>query len=39
MHLLVVPGQRFSQLLDEVPGLPLVVMRDLAAILRSHGHA
>jgi len=38
MHLLVVPAQRFTQLLDEVPGLPLAIMRDLAAMLRSHGH-
>lgn len=38
MHLLVVPGNRFAQLLEEVPGLPVVIMRDLAAILRSLGH-
>lgn len=38
MHLLVVPGNRFAQLLEEVPGLPIVIMRDLAAILRSVGH-
>jgi CRP-like cAMP-binding protein len=37
MHLLVVPGNRFAQLLEEVPGLPVVIMRDLAAILRSLG--
>jgi len=37
MEVLVVPGNRFSQLLEEVPGLPVVIMRDLAAILRSLG--
>lgn len=37
LHLLVVPQNRFAQLLEEVPGLPVVIMRDLAAILRSHG--
>lgn len=37
MQVLVVQGNRFAQLLDEVPGLPLVIMRDLAAILRSLG--
>lgn len=37
MHLMVVPGNRFAQLLEEVPGLPVVIMRDLAAILRSLG--
>jgi CRP/FNR family transcriptional regulator, cyclic AMP receptor protein len=37
MHVLVVPGNRFAQLLEEVPGLPVVIMRDLAAILRSLG--
>ena len=39
LHLLVVPGNRFAQLLEEVPGLPVVIMRDLAAILRSLGHS
>jgi CRP/FNR family transcriptional regulator, cyclic AMP receptor protein len=38
MHLLVVPGQRFMPLLDEVPGLPAVIMRDLAHRLRTLGH-
>lgn len=37
LHLLVVPGNRFAQLLEEVPGLPVVIMRDLAAILRNLG--
>lgn len=37
MDLLVIPGNRFAQLLEEVPGLPVVIMRDLAAILRSLG--
>ncbi len=37
MNLLVIPGNRFAQLLEEVPGLPVVIMRDLAAILRSLG--
>lgn len=38
MHLLVVPGNRFESLLDEVPGLPVVIMRDLAHRLRNLGH-
>ncbi len=38
MQLLVVPGNRFAQLLEEVPGLPVVIMRDLASILRQHNH-
>ncbi len=38
MQLMVVPGNRFAQLLEEVPGLPVVIMRDLAAILRQHNH-
>ncbi|MFN0028232.1 MAG: cyclic nucleotide-binding domain-containing protein [Acidimicrobiales bacterium] len=38
MQLMVVPGNRFAQLLEEVPGLPVVIMRDLASILRSHNH-
>lgn len=37
MHLLVVPGNRFEQLLEEVPGLPTVIMRDLAHRLRTLG--
>ncbi len=37
MHLLVVSGQRFEQLLEEVPGLPVVIMRDLARRLRNRG--
>lgn len=38
LQLLVVPGNRFAQLLEEVPGLPVVIMRDLASILRQHNH-
>lgn len=37
MHLLVVSGQRFEGLLEEVPGLPVVIMRDLAHRLRNRG--
>lgn len=37
MHLLVVQGNRFEQLLEEVPGLPVVIMKDLAHRLRTLG--
>ncbi|MBM3683320.1 MAG: cyclic nucleotide-binding domain-containing protein [Actinobacteria bacterium] len=38
MHLLVVTAQSFEPLLEEVPGLPVAIMRDLAHRLRSYGH-